>query len=79
MASRRHRRRCSRPAPGEVRAVLDGYAALAGVPAPVRTIAPCRARGGRGLVACGDGRRECEACEGTGRVAVEVELTDPDR
>ena len=71
MASRRHRRRCSRPAPGEVRAVLDGYVALAGVPAPVRTIAPCRA--------CGDGRREYEACEGAGRVAVEVELTDPGR
>lgn len=37
MASRGVRRRQprTRPAPGEVRAVLDGYAALAGVPAPV--------------------------------------------
>ena len=35
MASRRARRRCSRRAPGEVRAVLYGYAALAGAPAPV--------------------------------------------
>ena len=79
MASRRSRRRSSRPAPGEVRAVLDGYAALAGVAAPVRTVERCRACGGRGLVACGYGRCECEACEGSGRVAVAVELTDPDR
>ena len=79
MVSRRRRQPRTRPAPGEVRAVLDGYAALAGVPAPVRTVERCRACGGRGLVACGDGRCECEACEGAGRVAVAVELTDPDR
>ena len=36
MASRRHRRqRRIRPDPGAVRAVLDGYAALAGALAPV--------------------------------------------
>ena len=37
MASRRARRRQprTRPVPGEVRAVLGGYAALAGAPAPV--------------------------------------------
>ena len=81
MASRRARRRQPRirPEPRAVRATLDAWAALAGVPAPVCTVERCRACGGRGLVACGDGRCESEACSGTGRVAVAVELTDPDR
>ena len=80
MASRRGRRQPrTRPDPAAVRATLDAWAALAGGPVPVRTVERCRACGGRGLVACGDGRCECEACSGTGRVAVAVELTDPDR
>lgn len=86
-ASRRPRREPRiRPEPGAVCATLDAWAALAGVPAPVRTVERCRACGRRGLAACPtvasdrqDGRCECEACSGTGRVAVAVELTDPDR